>query len=81
MRRGVLRATAGDQVRFTVRLWIDTENETHADNLLAVALHLASLRNSPKSAAEAITQGLEHLNAVEVVDHDGNGSVIYPDWP
>jgi hypothetical protein len=31
--------------------------------------------------AEKLANTLRNLNAVEVLDANGNGGLVYPDWP
>lgn len=82
MRRAQIPFTAGDCTpRLVIRLWVDGHDLHYADHALGVAVDLASPSDSPFHAAEAIAEKIPHLNAVEVVDGDGNGSVIYLDWP
>lgn len=73
----------GDQrlPRYVIRLWIDGLNSIYADNALSVACSLAIAEDTTADAAEAIATVIQGLNAVEVLDAQGNGSLIYPEWP
>lgn len=76
--------------RFTVRCWRMEESydlqseiitrrdiETVLNNMNTDAAHLFSL---PQYIALAVLE-LDRMNAVEVLDSEGNGCVIYKDWP
>lgn len=82
MRKAEMYFTAEPRrIRFTIRLWIDGLNTIYADNALSVACSLASAEDNTADAAEAIATVIDGLNAVEVLDGQGNGSLIYPEWP
>lgn len=83
MRRARIGFTAEPKLtRYVVRLWIDgTADQNHADAVLAMAVDLATQEISTQAAAEAIANAIEGLNAVEVLDGDQQGHLIYPEWP
>jgi len=71
----------------TIRLWIDADAgpceccEENADELALCASTLADEEDEPMMLAEKLANTLRNLNAVEVVDENGNGGLVYPDWP
>ena len=71
----------------TIRLWIDADDgpceqcEERADELALCASALADEDDVPLLLAEKLANTLLGLNAVEVLDADGNGGLVYPDWP
>jgi len=71
----------------TIRLWIDADDglcehcEQLADELALCASTLADEEDEPMVLAEKLANTLNRLNAVEVTDGDGNGGLVYPDWP
>jgi len=71
----------------TIRLWIDSDDglceecEERADELALCASTLADEDDVPLLLAEKLANTLLGLNAVEVLDADGNGGLVYPDWP
>jgi hypothetical protein len=71
----------------TIRLWIDADDgpcemcEEHADELALCASTLADEEDEPMVLAEKLANTLQGLNAVEVTDENGNGGLVYPDWP
>lgn len=82
MRRAEILATAEPRyTRFVLRLWIDGHDPAYADHALSVAVDLATQQESPYLAAQVIADHVLYLNAVEVVDGQGNGALVYPEWP
>lgn len=82
MRRAEIKATGEPKhTRFVIRLWIDGHDLAYADHAIVVAVDLATQQETPYQAAQVIDEHLVYLNAVEVVDGQGQGSVIYRDWP
>lgn len=84
LRRAEIRYTAEPRlVRYVIRLWIDGFNAGFANYVLEEAVELASKAESTEDAAKGIadTFAAFGLNAVEVLDGDGNGSLVYPEWP
>ena len=71
----------------TIRLWIDADAalceqcEEQADELALCAATLADEEDEPMVLAEKLANTLRNLNAVEVLDDNGNGGLVYPDWP
>lgn len=71
----------------TIRLWIDADGgpcehyEELADELALCAATLADEEDDPLVLAEKLANTLNNLNAVEVTDSNGNGGLVYPDWP
>jgi len=71
----------------TIRLWIDGDEgpcehcEELADELALCAATLADEEDDPLVLAEKLANTLNNLNAVEVTDSNGNGGLVYPDWP
>jgi hypothetical protein len=71
----------------TIRLWIDADEglceqcEELADELALCAATLADEEDEPMVLAEKLANTLRNLNAVEVLDGNGNGGLVYPDWP
>ncbi len=71
----------------TIRLWIDADDglceqcEELADELALCAATLADEEDEPMVLAEKLANTLRNLNAVEVLDGNGNGGLVYPDWP
>lgn len=71
----------------TIRLWIDADDgpceccEENADELALCASTLADEEDDPLVLAEKLANTLKGLNAVEVTDENGNGGLVYPDWP
>jgi len=71
----------------TIRLWIDGDKgpcehcEALADELALCAATLADEEDDPLVLAEKLANTLNNLNAVEVTDSNGNGGLVYPDWP
>lgn len=69
----------------TIRLWIDADEsmcehcEQLADELALCAATLADEEDEPLVLAEKLANTLNNLNAVEVVDEDGNGGMIRHD--
>jgi hypothetical protein len=75
--------------RPSARLWLRDgdplaavfgQNQAAAIEFTGKTLHLGHLTS--REMAERIA--MEHpdiVNAVEVVDQDGNGAVVYPEWP
>jgi hypothetical protein len=52
-----------------------------ADELALCASTLADEEDDPMVLAEKLANTLNGLNAVEVTDNNGNGGLVYPDWP
>jgi hypothetical protein len=52
-----------------------------ADELALCAATLADEEDDPLVLAEKLANTLNNLNAVEVTDSNGNGGLVYPDWP
>ena len=71
----------------TIRLWIDADDglceqcEERADEIALCASTLADEEAPPMLLAEKLANTLQGLNAVEVLDDEGNGGLVYPDWP
>ena len=71
----------------TIRLWIDADDglceqcEERADEIALCASTLADEEDPPMLLAEKLANTLQGLNAVEVLDDEGNGGLVYPDWP
>ena len=70
----------------TIRMWIEAEGcceecEEFADEVALCASTLADEDDYPLALAEKLANTLQGLNAVEVIDDDGNGGLVYPDWP
>jgi hypothetical protein len=72
----------------TIRLWVDADGdvpcemcEQNADEIALCASTLADEDDDPLALAEKLVNTLAGLNAVEVVDANGNGGLVYPDWP
>ncbi len=71
----------------TIRLWIDADDglceqcEEHADEVALCAATLADEEDDPMVLAEKLANTLRGLNAVEVLDSNGNGGLVYPEWP
>lgn len=68
--------------QYTIRVWRQEELGVKVDHIeLAGAVDcLADGCPTAEEAAEAIL-ALERVNAVEVLDNDGHGTVLYKDWP
>ena len=72
---------------FTVRLWVqdDSGGAKHYARHFAFILRAAKARargtGSCRSAAQRIIARISAINAVEVVDKKGCGTVVYRDWP
>lgn len=83
LRRARLTFTTDpSRTRYLIRLWLDAMVDTEeADNAIAKAVDLAARASSTQEAAESIANRIEGLNAVEVLDGDLNGSLVYPEWP
>ena len=82
MRRAVIHTTVDPiKPRFVIRLWLDGHDLGYADHAILVAVDVATMKDSPAGAAHAIADLVPHVNAVEVLDADGNGSLVYPEWP
>lgn len=77
----------------TVRVWRDEEpthilpsyvdlNQRLIDRIHEMANPASPLRDTPSSAdmAHAISK-IARVNAVEILEPDGNGVLIYPEWP
>lgn len=66
----------------TIRLWIDADEglceccEELADELALCAATLADEEDEPLVLAEKLANTLNGLNAVEVLDDNGNGGVV-----
>lgn len=73
--------------QLTIRLWIEGDAgtceccEENADELALCAATLADEEDEPMVLAEKLANTLRNLSAVEVVDANGNGGLVYPDWP
>jgi hypothetical protein len=71
----------------TIRLWVNADDgpcehcEELADELALCASTLADEEDDPMVLAEKLANTLNGLNAVEVTDNNGNGGLVYPDWP
>ena len=71
----------------TIRLWINADDgicehcEEMADELALCASTLADEEDDPMVLAEKLANTLKGLNAVEVTNNNGNGGLVYPDWP
>jgi hypothetical protein len=70
-----------------IRLWIDGDEgpcehcEEMADELALCASTLADEEDDPLVLAEKLANTLNNLNAIEVTDSNGNGGLVYPNWP
>jgi hypothetical protein len=66
----------------TIRLWIAFSGDHLKDDDIeaqAREIALKGLRDSTEQLADRLSK--LPVNAVEVLDHDGNGHLVYPDWP
>lgn len=67
---------------FTIRVWRDQSTvKDYYNNVDLVALFIT--KGPPitmASIVEALAK-LDRVNAVEVTDADGNGTVVYTEWP
>lgn len=65
---------------YTVRVWRTEASLTSADNSdLREALRYANPYGAPEEIVR-IVEALPRIAAVEVLDHNGNGGILYPDW-
>ena len=69
------------KTRYLIRLWMEGTDPHYAEAAMALAVDLAEKQPSTLDAAEVIVNSIEGVNAVEVLDGDLNGSLVYPEWP
>jgi peptide subunit release factor 1 (eRF1) len=68
-----------------MRLWIQDDGQ-EADRFTQIADHaqeilIWSLKEDLREAAESIMNNLRMINAIELKTKQGNGVVLYRDWP
>lgn len=81
LRRGRVTYVNGNVTRYVIRLWMQGTDPHYAEAAMALAVDLAEKQPSTLDAAEVIVNSIEGVNAVEVLDGELNGSLIYPEWP
>lgn len=82
LRRARITFTGDKQrTRYIIRLWMQGTDTSYADNAIDLAVELAQKESSTYDAAEVIANSIEGVNAVEVLDGDLNGSLVYPECP
>ena len=66
---------------YTVRVWRnESKLEQHYDNSDINSLALQNVDLTKSELTEALCK-LPRVNAVEVLNSDGSGILIYPEWP
>lgn len=67
---------------FVIRLWLDC-GRAEADEMAMLAGMIVTHENkdNAREVAMLLAEELSFVNAVEVVNHMGYGTVVYPDWP
>jgi hypothetical protein len=71
----------------TIRLWIEADcscceqSIEHADRISSAVADMADEEDDPMILAEKIADTFIGINAVEVLDEDDNGGLVYPNWP
>jgi hypothetical protein len=53
----------------------------HADRIASGVEAMVDDDDSPMEVAEQIANTFVGINAVEVLDAEGNGGLVYPEWP
>lgn len=69
---------------YTIRVWSKVNADVHKigpDNRVNRALSLLHEFSGTKAIMDAIDRlGPELVAAYEILNHNGNGTVVYPDW-
>jgi len=65
--------------KFTVRVWRDVTENVH-DNNDDINKAVDNYRGTTQETLAEIIGRLNDVAAVEVLDKDGQGTILYPDW-
>ena len=67
--------------RYTIRTWTQVPSFRFGpDADVQVALRLLG-DNPERRAITTALDAVPNMNAYELLDEDGNGALVYPDWP
>lgn len=71
----------------TIRLWIAANedqlqgDEAKADEIASLVHAMCEEVDDPMEACYKVVDVFQCINAVEAIDDDGDGALIYPEWP